>query len=212
MTRNNDENLIGVAGPKKTISVKAVLLYMLFLFAIFVTFMIWFRYSNFSPLADYYQKGIAITKVNLRTLFSDKVSADKTAGSKVEIKVTEQQLSDAASVTKPSFPLKKASLKIVPAGVQISGKMPDAIWDFMTVEITLLPVVKDDVVTFEIKEIKAAGVQAPPKITDIVTPEINNIFSYALPKNKELKITDVYSMQGFLRIEGEKVAVEAPVN
>jgi len=212
MTRNKDENLAGVIGPKQTISVKAVLLYMLFLFAIFVTFMIWFRYSNFSPLADYYQKGIAITKVNLRSLFSDKVSTNAIPGSKVEIKVTEQQLSDSASVTKPSFPLKKASLKIFPTGVQISGKMSDAIWDFMTVEVTLLPVVKDGVVTFEIKEIKAAGVQAPPKVTDLIAPEITNIFSYALPKNKELKITDVYLMQGFLRIEGEKVAAAAPVN
>lgn len=211
MTRNNDQNPEVVAGPKKTISVGAVLGYMAFLFAIFVTFMIWFRYSNFSPLADWYQKGISIDKVDLRSVFNDKANSES-ASNTVEIKITEEQLSEAAAVSKSSFPLKKATLKIVPAGVEIEGKMTDKIWDFMTVKITLKPVIKDDAVSFEIAKIEASGVQAPPKVTDLITPKIDYIFANLLPKNAHLKVTNVYSMQGFLRVEGEKVSAAAPVN
>ncbi|MEI7792251.1 MAG: hypothetical protein WCI57_02065 [Candidatus Berkelbacteria bacterium] len=211
MTRNSDQNSQIVAGPKKTISVGAVLGYMAFLFLIFVTFMIWFRYSNFSPLADWYEIGIKVQKVDLRSMFNDKANSDS-ASNKVEMKVTEEQLAEAAAVTKSSFPLKKASLKIVPAGVEVEGKMTDKIWDFMTVKITLKPIIKDDAVSFDIIKIEASGVQAPPKVTDLITPKIDYIFANLLPKNAHLKLTNVYSMQGFLRIEGEKVAAEVPVN
>jgi hypothetical protein len=211
MTRNNDHNLEIATGPKRTISVGAVLGYMAFLFAIFVTFMIWFRYSNFSPLAYWYEKGITVQKVDLRSMFNDKVNTDSASNS-VEIKITEAQLAEAAAVSKSSFPLKKATLKIIPTGVEIEGKMSDKIWDFMTVKITLKPVIKDDVVSFDITKIEAAGVQAPPKVTDLISPKIDSIFANLFPKNAHLKVTNVYSMQGFLLVEGEKVAAAAPVN
>ena len=212
MTRNNDYNEGGVSGPKKTVSVRAVLLYMAFLFAIFVTFMIWFRYSNFSPLVEYYNKDIYLPKVDIRSLYSSKITSGATVAGNIELKITEQQIIDAAGVEKASFPLKKAKLKVVPAGIEIEGKMSEKIWDFMTVKITLKPVVKDDSVAFDIEKVEASGVQAPPKITDLISPKIDYIFANLLPKNKAMKVTQVYSMQGFLRIEGEQVVVAAPVN
>jgi hypothetical protein len=212
MIKNNNHNQGTITGPKKTVSVKAVIGYMGFLFAIFVTFMVWFRYSNFSPLADWYDKGITIQKVDIRSLFNSKVTSGSTVTGNIELKITEQQIIDAAGVDKTSFPLKKAKLKVVPAGIEIEGKMSDKIWDFMMVKITLKPVVKDDAVSFDIEKIEASGVQAPPKITDLITPKIDYIFANLLPKDKLFKVTQVYAMQGFLLIDGEKVVVAVPAS
>jgi hypothetical protein len=106
-------------------------------------------------------------------------------------------------ISDSNFPLKKASLKIKAEGIVISGKTANGFWG-VPVDVLIMPISNAGKIIFNLKEIKAAGVVAPPKIADSLSPKINSLFySNSFTDLNKLKVQSVRTLIGYVLIEVE---------
>lgn len=196
--KNDEEETCEI--PKESISLTAVLVFLGFIFVLLAGMLFYLRYSSWSPFADIFQK-----KIPQSIGFSDLYNKNKnqSGGETAEIKITEDALAQSVGVTNPDFPLKKPILSIKPEGILISGKTSTS---FLGVPIDVLfePKVENDKLVFSIKEIKAGGVIAPPKISNSLTPKMNGIFKNAFTGSENLTIVSVRTLVRYLIIEVKK--------
>lgn len=183
---------------KESITLTQVFIFLGFILAILVAFLFYLKFSSFSPLN--LNKLNVKTDFNLSSKYLDEV---KKPSAVFEMTISEVELAQIVKVTDPSFPLKKAELKIVPEGITISGKTSSAPWG-MKVDILVVPVVQLGKLSFEIKEIKALGVVAPPKISDAINPKISPLFEDIFPQSDKVEVQDAKTLLGKLYIEGAK--------
>lgn len=191
---------------KDSVSLTGVFVFLIIFFLLMASFLVYLRYSNISPLYDFYHKNVA-NNFNLSEYFSASANTELNLSDSVktaDIKITEAQLSDTIGVTNETFPLKKATLKIDADGVKISGKTGNSIFG-MKLDILLVPEVKDGKVTFSVKKIETLGVPAPAKVVDSLSPQIQSLFTNAIPASKDLRATGVRSMVGYLLVTVEKI-------
>jgi len=189
--------------PKETVSVGAVFFFLSFIFVIFASFLFYLRFSSFSPLTEYYAKIRAKDQIDLRTLFQNEIG--KTGSrTKVEIKITDKDLATSLDLANSLYDLKKPEVFVKPEGIWLRGRSSDGFLG-VKVEALIFPKVESGKVKYDIKEIKAAGVQAPPRIADSLKSRLAVIFSTALPTDKNFQITSITPMEGYLFVEGEKI-------
>lgn len=188
---NKSPDLVQVTRPQESISLKAVLIFLLFIFAILVSFLFYLRYSGYSPFADRYRAN----SLNINT------QSAWPAKNRLELTVLQADLAKAIGVEKESFPLKDASLEIKPEGIIVSGKIKPHFWS-LRIDVVLLPVVKEGKLNFEIKEIKAMGVSVPKKIADAISGNLLSILSAYAPTT--MKISEARLLVGRIILELEK--------
>ncbi|MCL5410427.1 MAG: hypothetical protein M1324_01080 [Patescibacteria group bacterium] len=141
------------------------------------------------------------TSENLNKSVSEQLNSQ--SGEKiVNIRVTESDLSSAINTNSADFPLKKASVKITPDKIILSGKTSDGPFSFK-LDVGIVPKVKDEKVVFDIEEIKTSGVSAPKIVTDEVNKKLSNYLSQQ-NLNNEIKVTDVKLYQSYLIVTGER--------
>lgn len=187
--------------PKESISLKAVFIFLGFIFILLASMLVYLRFSSWSPFYDYYAKK---TPANLS--FSDlfnKTKSSKPGVKAIDMKITETDLAEALGIGKSDFPLKKATLVIKPEGIILSGKTSTAFWG-IPVEVTSVPIVRNGKLFIQIKGIKAGGVVAPPKIADSLSPKINTLFYQAFSAFDNLKVTEARTSVGFVMLEVEE--------
>lgn len=186
---------------KPSISVKTVFTIVGALFSVLVFALWFFRYNSASPFYDYYNKK-SVPATSLSS--SVETNINKSAsGKSVELNITESQLSEAICASCDSFPLKKGSVKIRSEGVIIGGKTSTAFWG-VSLEIVMKPKIENGQVVFDLAEFKAAGVSAPPKITETYSQRLKDAFKNIVPNSQSLNITEVHSLVGSLLIIGTK--------
>lgn len=182
--------------PKESISLTAVFIFLGFIFVLLISMLIYLRFCSWSPFYDFYNKKTVPT-TSLVDLFNKTKS---TSLKTVELKISEADLSATAGVNRSDFPLKNAVLKIKPEGIIVSGKTSSAFWG-IPVDITLVPVTGNGKLLIQIKEIRASGVVAPPKISQQLTPKVNTIFSQTISGFDNLNIKEARTSVGFMILE-----------
>lgn len=182
--------------PKESVTLAEVFGLLAFLLIIIVGTLFYLRYSKYSILADFFGK--KIPAFSIESILSR--DQNKAVGDKVEFKITEKELNELSGIASGDIPLKKPELKITGDGVIVSGKYGNA-WLGVPVEAVMVPKAENGQLNFEIKEIKAAGVVAPPKIKDSLQPTISRKFA-GLFAGKKINVTYAKAMTGFLLIEG----------
>lgn len=202
MLKKKNSNLelpIEVAHPSISVVTVFCIVGALFLVLVFAFF--FFRYNSASPFYDYYNKP-AVTTAPLSNSVSGAVNSAK-AGKLVEIRLTEAQIATAVCVSCDTFPLKKGALKVTPEGIIISGKTTTAFWG-VNLETTLKPKAEKGKLVIDLTDFKAAGVSAPPKITEMYSSKIKDLFTNLIPAGQSIDVTEVHSLLGSLVIIGTK--------
>jgi hypothetical protein len=186
--------------PKETISLTAVFIFLGFVLAMILSMLFYLRFSSWSPFSDFFHKHIS-TDISFLDIYN-KQKTDSTSSniSGTDIKLTENELGQMIGIQNSDFPLKKATLVVKPEGVIVSGKTSTAFWG-VPVEVTLMPKVVDGKVIFEITEIKAAGVVAPPKISGTLTTKLSTLFTTASNQINKINISNVRTMVGYILLE-----------
>lgn len=204
MIRNNKEKLTIEAPvmtrPKETISVTAVFVFLALLFLIFSSFIIYLRYSNFSPLANLYALK---PDIKLEDQLPLSLQLKQSKNTNLELTITEREFCSLAGVYSDDFPLKNATCFIKPEGVTVSGKTSDKFWS-PKLDILIRPKAENDKLVFEIKEAKIWGVSAPESLANPIFKDLNSRLLQVLPDSDNVKVSEVRSMVGYIRVEGEK--------
>lgn len=196
---SDKENKIdGVEIPKESISLTAVLVFLGIVFALLLIMVFYLRFSSWSPLSGYYLKK-KLPDFSIADVFNREKTQSPSL-KEVDLTITEEELAKSINITGSDFPLKKPSLKIKPEGIVISGKTSSGFWG-VPVEVVFEPKVGGGMLLFNIKEIKAAGVVAPPKIADSLTPKMNSVFYNAFSGLDNLKITGARTLVGYMILE-----------
>lgn len=200
MFRKTQKKTAEVEVAKSSISVATVFIFVGILFAVICYGLFFFRYSDFSPFYKYYAN--SSTENDVGQNIDSQIQ--NSASDSLEIKITENQLGKLICVDCDSFPLKKATLQIKPDGIIIAGKTSTAFWG-VNVEATIKPKIENEAVVFELTDLKAAGVSAPPKITDSIGSKLRDIFSGdVLSVGQSAKFREVYTMVGYILLMGTK--------
>ncbi|MCX6809091.1 MAG: hypothetical protein NTW50_05520 [Candidatus Berkelbacteria bacterium] len=186
--------------PKETVTLLSVFAFLGFIFLLLGSFLFYLRFSGYSPLADYYAKMKAGEKVNIESMLATKIGKPVT-GKKVEIQVSESELNSSLDLTTQITAIKKPVLKITANGIVLSGRTAAAFWG-VSVSATIKPEVKNSMIKYEVTKIEAAGVQAPPKIADPLKSSLNLLLYNALPVEKNITVTEIRTMSGYLLIDG----------
>lgn len=199
MFKKKIENDSELVVAKRSISVAMVFGIVGVLFLTLCYAMFFFRYSELSPFYKYY-----LPKPPTETVTGTlEKQISSSPGASIELKITENQIDDIICLTCDTFPLKKAELSIKPDGILVKGKTSNAFWG-INVEANLKPKIENEKLAFDLTEIKAAGVAAPPKITDSVSPKLKELFNNILPANNAIVFREAYSMVGYILIVGAK--------
>lgn len=129
---------------------------------------------------------------------------DQIGESIVSIRISEDELSSILNANSEEFPLKKASVKITPEKIILSGKTSNSSLSFK-VDVGIVPKVSEGKVVFEIKEIKTGGVSAPKVVTDEVNKNLSSYLSQ-FNLNDDVQVTEVKLYQDYLIATGERKA------
>ena len=201
---NNKEKLIikapEVAKPKETISVTTVFVFLTFLFLIFSSFIVYLRFSNISPLANLYALKLDI---KLEDQLPLSLQLKQAQNANLVLTITEREFCSLAGVYSQDFPLKNPICSIEPDGVTVSGKTSQKFWS-PKLDILILPKAENEILAFEIKEAKIWGVSAPETLAKPVFENLNSGLNQVFPDSNNIKVTEVRSMVGYIRIEGER--------
>jgi len=201
MERNHLKNELALA-PKQTVTVRMVFIFLSVILAMFILFLFYLRYSNFSPLAGYYTKKEQSKIPTLSSYLTIKLG-NHLSGETVQLKIIDTQLAEVVGISNPTFPLKKAKLSIDDTGVHVSGKTSNSIFGLNT-EVLLEPRAQNGKLVFSIKEIKAGGVTAPSKIVYAISPLISSAFEKVMPVNYNLDVTAARTIPQYLVVDVEK--------
>ncbi len=186
---------------KDTLTLKAVFIFLEFIFILIIGMLFYLRFSSWSTLSSFYVKSLP-KGASFTDMFNSEKSKSVSAKT-VELKVSEDELSKMIGISDSNFPLKKASLKIKAEGIVISGKTANGFWG-VPVDVLIIPISNAGKIIFNLKEIKAAGVVAPPKIADSLSPKINSLFySNSFTDLNKLKVQSVRTLIGYVLIEVE---------
>lgn len=201
----NEENRSIAGGEievaKPSISVATVFSIVGALFLVLVFAFYFFRYNSASPFYSYYNKP-DVTAPSLRS--SVQTGINKTeVGKPVELKITEGQIGTAVCISCDTFPLKKSTLTVKPEGIIISGKTTTAFWG-VNLDITIKPKADNGKLIFDLVDFRAAGVKAPPKITESYSSKISDLFKNIIPADQSINISEVHSLVGSLLVIGRK--------
>jgi len=190
-----------IESHKESITLTSVFIFLGFIFVLIVGMLFYLRFSSWSPFSGFYLKNIS-NGISFTDLFNKEKAISKMATT-IEMKITEDDLSKMLGLSNSDFPLKKASLKIKPEGIIISGKTANGFWG-VPVDVLFVPISNNGKILFNLKEIKAAGVVAPPKIADTLSPKMNSLFySNSFSDLDKLKVKDVRTLVGYMIIEVE---------
>ncbi|MDO8444002.1 MAG: hypothetical protein Q7S80_00660 [bacterium] len=191
---------VEVAHP--SISVRAVFTVVGVLFSVLVFAFYFFRYNSASPFYNYYNKPAATPTTSLNNSVQAGINKAGT-GKPVELRLTEDQIGTAICVACDTFPLKKSTLKAKPEGVIISGKTTTTFWG-VNLDITFKPKAENGQIVFELTDFKAAGVSAPPQITQTYSDKLKGLFANIIPAGQAMSVTEVHSLVGSILIIGTK--------
>ena len=196
--RDKSNKVTSVA--KESISLTTVFLIVFSLFATLCIGILFFRFSPDSPLSKYYLKKPEVK--NLSSYVADQ-SNNSASGATVEVKITRDQLAEAICLKCSTFPLKKPEMEINQNGIILEGKTASGFWG-IKMEFTIIPKIILNSLSFEVTDVKAAGVKAPSKLTDPLNPKINDVFANALPKMDDVTLLEIRPMVDYLFLEGKK--------
>ncbi|MFA6963966.1 MAG: hypothetical protein WC227_04665 [Patescibacteria group bacterium] len=186
--------------PHESVTIKGVFVFLSFIFLIFLSFIFYLRFSGFSPMVEIYKLKKPVVNFNLADYLTGE--ANTSISKNFEIKINEEQLKETIKLGDRFIDLKKPDIKIKPEGVIITGKSSGGFFG-INVEVLAIPEADAGKLKFKIKEIKAAGVVAPPRIADPLTSQINlALRDVAVPEG--LTVTEVRTMTGYILVEGTK--------
>jgi hypothetical protein len=186
--------------PRESITVRSVFLFLGFIFFIFASFLFYMRYSGYSPLSEKYKKSNSATTSSLTELVK-KQTDNPIATKKFSLTISENDLRNGLDLSNGLLDLKKATLKITEAGIIVSGKTGG--WFGLPISATVVPKVENGRLVYDVTEIKAADVTAPPKIVDSLKPQLAVLFRSAILMDKNVVVLEVHCLTGSMYIEGE---------
>lgn len=181
---------------KSSCSLWTVFVILIIILLIFLGLIFFIKTKNLKP------------QINLSSLKNTSLSVDqseittKNTGDAINIRVTEIELDNVVKSTK-DFPLKKPSVKIISTKIIISGKTSDSIFG-LTTEVGIVPRINDGSISFDITDIKTAGVVAPKKISDQINQNLSQYLSNLLPMTSSILVTDIKLSEGYLDVVGTK--------
>lgn len=176
-----------------------VFIFVFLIFVILCSMIFYMRFSYTSPIFKFW--GHKSDSVSASQNIQNQIGSPEIKD--VEVKITENQLSDLSCVSCDSFPLRHAELSIKSSGVEINGKTSNFFWG-INVSATLTPKIENEKLVFDLTNVGAAGVTAPPKITDSLNPKLKEVFANIVPGGDNIAFKQVYSMAGYIRLVGTK--------
>jgi hypothetical protein len=187
--------------PKESVTLTSVFVFLGLIFVLIAGALIYLRFSSWSIFASFYHKEILTPGISINDI-SARVKTTQTTGKSVDVKITDLELKNLINLSSDQFPLKKSDAHIKPEGIFVTGKTSTSFLG-VSVEVLIIPRIENQKVAFEIKEIKAGGIAAPPKIVDMIKPKFESLFSQ-IANNQDFKATSVRTQVGFMVIECEK--------
>lgn len=189
-----------MAKPKETISATAVFIFLTLLFLIFSSFIVYLRYSSFSPLVSLYTLK---SDIKLEDQLPLSLQLKQSKNINLELTITEIDFCSLIGIYSSDFPLKNSICSIKPDGITVSGKTSDKFWS-PKLDILVTPKAENEKLVFEIKKAKIWGVSAPSSLANPIFDNLNKRLVKVLPESDNVKVTGVHSMVGYIRVEGEK--------
>lgn len=181
---------------KKPHSILSVIIVLIIIFLVLLSGVIFLRYKSGVNLNDLSTKKISLDD-NLKKQM-DNQRGEKT----IQIRLTEDDINKLLGTDAPDFPLKNPTVKITPEKIILSGKTGSSPLS-LKVAVGIVPRVDNGKVTFDIKEIKTAGVSAPKVVIDSVNSKLKNYLKQYSPGD-DIKVTDLKLYDGYLIITGER--------
>lgn len=181
---------------KKPHSILSVIIVLIIIFLILLAGVVFLRYKSGINL-----NGLSIKKISLDDNLKKQLDDQK--GEKiVQFRLTEDDINKLLGTDAPDFPLKNPTVKITPEKIILSGKTGSSPLS-LKVAVGIVPRVDNGKVTFDIKEIKTAGVSAPKVVTDSINSKLKNYLKQYSPGD-DIKVLDLKLYDGYLVITGER--------
>lgn len=180
--------------PRSSCSIFALVITLVIILLILVTGLFYLKFKDYKFVVQENQKN---QNLDLRSKIEKQIE-DQSGEESLTITVTDDDIN---SLLKgyANFPLKDPSAKINESGITISGK-----YGLINVDVLVLPKVENGKINYEIKEIKAAGVTAPKKISDAVSSELSNFISSKMPNTKKIYVEKVVLKDALFQATGKK--------
>lgn len=187
--------------PQESVTIRGVFIFLGLIFILIAGGLVYLRFSSWSIFAPYYNKDITLPGISLSDI-SNQQQISQPDSQIIEVKITDSELRSLINLSSDQFPLKKADANIKPEGILVTGKTSNNILG-VGVEVVIIPKVVNQKVAFEIKEIKAGGITAPPKIVNMIRPKFEDLFSQ-ISEKQNFKAKSVRTQVGFMIIECEE--------
>lgn len=189
-----DESIL----QKNSCSLWTVFIVLILIFLIVLALLLYAKIKNLGFSAKTKTETSEITNTNN----PQNDLSSKVIGESIILTIKEGDL-DSAIKSAQDFPLKNPSLKILSSKILIAGKTSNNILGF-NVEVGIVPKVKDGSLTYDITEIKTAGVNAPKKISDQVNKNMSSYLTKLIPSTSSVVVSEVKLFDSYLEVTGTK--------
>lgn len=125
------------------------------------------------------------------------------SGEEVTLKLTEADIQNAINANDDNFPLKKASVKVNPDKIILSGKTSGGFLG-LNVEVGIVPKVESGKVEFDITEIKSAGVTAPKSVSDLINKNLGQYLDGLSSSIGNVEVSKVELNAGYIMVTGKQ--------
>jgi len=182
--------------PKKSCSVWLVIIALLVIFLLILVGIFYLKFKS-----NFHFKNYSLQTTSLDDSVKKQLN-DQAGEKEVQIRVSEGDLSKILNTEMSDFPLKDPAVKITPEEALLTGKTSNGPLAFK-VEVGIIPKVNNGKVSFDIKQIKTAGVSAPKVVADSVNEKLSNYLKQFSP-TEDMKVKDVKMYSGYLIVTGER--------
>lgn len=186
---------------KKSCSVFTVIIVLILIFLFFLSVLLYLKFISkitFTNLLD----SKNINSLSINESITGQLNEQKDEN-EVTIYVNESDLNNSLKSLEDSFVLKNASAKITSEKIIISGKMKSGIIS-LGVEVSIIPEVVNNKISYKITDIRAGGVPAPKQVFDQVSRSLDQYFSNLLSSTENIEVSSIKLNSGFMSITGRK--------
>lgn len=184
-----------------------MLFIVLFLIFVFLVGGLWFI-KNYSKTGFEYFKKTDTTQSENQSLFTriDDDVKNYSDGEEIKIIITEKELEGYFGVKDAAFPLKRASLKIIPEGIEITGRTNDSFFS-LPISIIAKPKAENGKFKIELDTVNSGFISLPDTIKSELNVYVDEVVNKKMSVVNNFEFTDIKVRKGEMELTGKKKAI-----